>query len=812
MKISLNWLKDYVALPDLTAADWAEKITLHVCEVEGVLETGKVLAAAQVVEVLEIKPHPNAENLSLVLVNNGKAPFQVVCGAKNFAKGDKVAHLPVGTELSNGMKLDLRKIRGIESPGMLAAEDELDLTEDHQGLFILPADAPLGKRLDEVFPDAKDWVFEIDNKAITHRPDLWGHYGFARELAALLDLPLKPFLPQKPPLESLGKQKPALEFDVRAKDWVPRFSALALGTLEVKPSPNWMRHRLQRVGIRPINNLVDVTNYLMLDLGQPMHAFDYAFLKGRKVEIDFAKDGDNFASLYAKDVRLTKQDLAFFIDRQAVSLAGILGGKDSGIQDDSRAIVLEAANWDASLIRRTAARHGLRTDAAQRFEKHLDPHWTELAIAKAYLLLQQTVPKLSVESKLFDVWHKKEPTRQLDYNPGRAGILLYGTTGKLTAKEQKKILLSLGFDVETVKDDLWKVTVPSWRRTRDMFFMQDLVEEVGRMQGYFLIEPKSPTLELEAAALDSNLLGQRKAKAAALHLGYHEVMLNPLSYPELEQLYNFELPAGIEILNPVTKEQTELRQTLLSGILEAAKEQWKEAKTGKFFGFAKTYAPADYLRALKDDKQVFYGDLRLGLARFLGQEPQEEAFFAWKQDLIKISQAIGLVTPVFTKTVPASYQQVFHPEIVFSIEQASSRYGFGGKISPLYNEKIGLKGELFYAEWHLNELFQAKPRLVESKDLGKYPPSFFDLTLTVDKQAYFGVIRAQIIALDLPQLVDVVYVDSYLKEEQKNLTIQAVFRSLEATLSSAELQKLQTKLMEQLEAWGYRICKSNDPT
>ncbi|MBT4090653.1 MAG: phenylalanine--tRNA ligase subunit beta, partial [Deltaproteobacteria bacterium] len=308
MKISLNWIKDFICIEeDLSNQELVEKITLSICEVEGFEETGTHLKETFVSQVLAIEPHPDADKLSLVTINTGKEEKRVVCGASNFKPGDKVPFVGEGAMLPGNFLIKKAKIRGVESDGMLCAEDELGLSEDHDGLLILPEDSNVGDTLATLFPDQVDVVMEIDNKSITHRPDLWGHYGFARELGAVFRVPVDKMDFNPEILEGTGSR--LIEVEVLAGDLVPRFTGISVDNVSISPSPLWMQYRLTRVGLRPINNMVDLTNYVMLEMGQPMHAFDADQIAGKKLTVRPADSGTKLMTLHQKEVTLGENDM-----------------------------------------------------------------------------------------------------------------------------------------------------------------------------------------------------------------------------------------------------------------------------------------------------------------------------------------------------------------------------------------------------------------------------------------------------------------------------------------------------------------------
>jgi phenylalanyl-tRNA synthetase beta chain len=443
MKISLNWIKDFIRIEEkISNQELVEKITLAVCEVEGFEETGTHLKDVFVSQILAIEPHPDADKLSLVTVNTGLKEKRVVCGASNFKLGDKVPFVGEGARLPGDFLIKKAKIRGIESDGMLCAEDELGLSEDHEGLLILPEESEVGNTLASLFPDQVDLVMEIDNKSITHRPDLWGHYGFARELGAVFRVPVDKMDYQPDILKGTGER--LIDVEVLAVDLVPRFTGISVDNVSISPSPLWLQHRLTRVGLRPINNMVDLTNYVMLEMGQPMHAFDADQIAGKKLTVRLADTGTKLMTLYQKEVTLGENDMTICDANGASVVAGVVGGLNTGVIDSTKAVFLEAANWDPTGIRKTSTRIGLRTDACQRFEKALDPEMSALAVQRAVELMKLTNPDLHVAGDLVDIKNQMyDPVRietTIDFICRRLGK-------EIDEKEIRDILALLGFTV-----------------------------------------------------------------------------------------------------------------------------------------------------------------------------------------------------------------------------------------------------------------------------------------------------------------------------------------------------------------------------
>ena len=491
MRISYRWLNRHVDLTDLSAAAVADLLTRHVAEVDGVAPFAPALGQVKVGLVLEREPHPNADRLGLCRVDLGDGePLAIVCGAPNVAAGQKVAVATVGTVLPGDLSIKQARIRGVESNGMICSERELGLGDEHQGIWVLPGDAGLGATVDTLF-GGPDWVIEVDNKAITHRPDLWGHRGIALELAALLGRPLLDLDLSLPPTGA----GPSLPVNV-ATERCRRFYALPIDGVRAERSPEWLRLLLLAAGPRPLDTLVDVSNFVMLDLGQPNHLFDRRRV-AQGITVRQAREGENLTTLDGVDRRLAPADILICSGDAPVALAGIMGGEASKVAADTANLLLEVASFDAATVRRTSARLGLRTDASTRFEKSLDPALPERAAAHLVRLLGAIQPTLRLPAAPTDVGDWRTAPTVVALRPDRVRELL-GVA--LEDDTIAGILGRLRFAVDRGDGRTWQVTVPSDRATKDVSIEEDLVEEVGRFHGYDAV-PETPILAALAPVL-----------------------------------------------------------------------------------------------------------------------------------------------------------------------------------------------------------------------------------------------------------------------------------------------------------------------
>ncbi len=575
MLVSWRWISEYVNTEGVAPADFAERFTMSVAEIEGVQTFGEGLQTVCVADVLEVSPHPAADKLRLARIDVGQQELVVVCGAPNLAVGQRLAFAPPGTTLPSGIEVRLGAIRGVESPGMLCSERDLGLSDDHGGLLVLDGcSSGPGTPLPDAL-ELLDTLFEIDNKSITHRPDLWGHHGIAREIAALLDVPLKPL-----DVHGLAfADKAPVHLRVDSDSGCSRYLCARIDGVQVAPSPINLRLRLRSLGVRPISNVVDATNLAMLETGNPLHAFDARFLRDDTIIVRRASADEVITTLDEQDRPLTVADCVIADANGPVALAGIMGGADSEIRDDTSEVILEAANFDGAQIRLTSTRLGLRTESSARFEKGLDPQTARLGGLRFLKLLAQLCPEARIISQLADIgpFCDTPPAPVIvstlaSYLRSRLGV----SPEELSDQWMDRTLASLGFEVAR-QGDLLSVTVPSFRAGRDVGIAEDLVEELGRIWGYDRVRSMAPNVPARPPVLPPLRPFERGARAS-LSLGARltEVLLYAFDHePTRARLGLAELGQDGEQLprlglrNAISAESTRLRRSLVPNLLAA---------------------------------------------------------------------------------------------------------------------------------------------------------------------------------------------------------------------------------------------------
>ncbi len=562
MLISLNWVHDFVELPaDLDPRALAEKFTVTTAEVEGVehvaCDAGGLVAA----EIQSVEPLPDTNNLFAVKLSDGGRTFDTVTAAQELSPGDRVIFAPPGARLPKIGEVTERKTAGRTSQGMIVDGDALSLATIGQRAVWLPPGTVPGTPIETTIFD--DWIIEIDNKSITHRPDLWGHYGVARELAAIHHVPLQPY--PMTPIEELSRADlPEIPIEIDDATKCPRYTGLRFTGVRPQPAPLWMQVRLAHVGLRPIDVLVDLTNYIMLELGQPMHAFDAENVD--RIEVAVAKPGDKFTTLDGMQRTLPDGALMIQSHRRSVALAGIMGGADTEVTPRTTHLLLESANFEPATIRRCAAALGHRTDASARFEKSLDPANTVRAVQRFVHLARPELPDLKLTSRLSDAFPKPPVPTVVRVDP-RFVSRYVGRD--VPAGEIRRILEPLEFTV-TDRGDHLEVTVPTFRATKDISIEADVVEEVARFIGYDAIEPVLPTVTVRYAAPDP---------MARLERDTLDLLCRGMSYAEIHRKIwfdddwlrrlDFDPGATVRLKNPAAAGSERLRTTLIPGLLAA---------------------------------------------------------------------------------------------------------------------------------------------------------------------------------------------------------------------------------------------------
>lgn len=807
MKVSIDWIKEYTELPDMDPVSLGEKMTLHTCEVEGVQKQGEILDKVFVAEVTGIKPHPNADKLQLVDFNAGaQGSGTVVCGAPNVRIGMKAPYAPIGTTLPIGFTLEPKKIRGVLSEGMLCAEDELGLSEDHEGLMVLGEEAVPGTVLGKYLGRKASIVFEIDNKSITNRPDLWGQYGMARELAAITGNTLKkPFNEEwKKKLSSnFNKEKSPVTITVEPDSCCLGYFGYTVDGITVSESPDWMQQRLLECGMRPINSIVDISNYVMLELGMPNHIFDRRLIEGGTIHVRRTGCEEEFVTLDEMTRKLVPSDTVVADSTKALVIAGIMGGANSGVNSQTDSVFVEVANWKDVEIRKTSTRIGLRTDSSLRYEKSLDSLSLERSALRIMELLLQLNPGAKVVGKLEydgpDLNAVSIPHIQLEHT--RMERLL-GTS--IAADQVRSILTALDFGIEAEQDGCYEISVPSYRATKDIECDADIIEEIGRIYGYDKLKPVPPLWSVEAVSLiPEKQLHRKVLDFMVLNAGAHEIMTYPLSGEAALKKADWpELAEDLILANALSPDRSRMRPSMVPGILEAAALNARNYDRFTLFEYGRVYLAdkKDFSREQNHLVAVFYSKEE---NRFLDALNSAEKLFNY----IGVPAQIKAADPTFDNPCLPRDWSGRHPHEVKDIMIMGKSSGAIVTLHPLLAKNYKIKGNLTlllvnFADIESREL----KKKTSYKALPRYPESVFDFTVLAeaDQEAADVLAAAKTYRSKMLKDMKLVYIFG-MESGQKAVTLRARFMDEEKTLSGEFLEQAQNELILLMKKAGFPL-------
>jgi phenylalanyl-tRNA synthetase beta chain len=814
MKLSLRWLRELVDLSGLGAAEVADTLTFHVAEVEDVVSVGAALDAVKTARVLTAARHPQADRLSVCTVDAGDGVVRtVVCGAPNVAAGQVICHAPVGTTLPNGVTLSRRAIRGVDSDGMICAEDEMGLGKDHDGILVLDPTTPLGRPVSEAL-GLRDEVLEVNNTAITHRPDLWGHVGFARELAAVLNRKLT--LPGRAAAEAAfaAATGPAPAVAIDDPEGCRRYVGLSLTGLSNGPSPQPIKRRLEALGVRSVDLLVDLTQWVMLEQGQPLHAFDARALTGA-VRVRRAGTGERLKTLDGQERALTPEDLVIADARAALAVAGVMGGAESAVRGDTSAVLLEAACFDAVRIRRTSARLGLRTDASTRFEKSLDPEGTWTSALRFVELVLAHVPSARAAGRPADVGRGPVAPREIELPYERVRRRLGVRVGDF---ESRARLLALGFGCTEGRDGLL-VTVPSWR-ARDVTCSEDLVEEVGRTRGYADVPSVAPVLPMHPTRPPpARALERRAAAVLSLELGYAQTTCYSFYGAEAAGRLGLAATKHVMLANPLGAEQDRLELTTLPNLLLAvARNQAQEAR-GRLWESTRLLPPAPIAGRLPAEVPV--------LAAVTwdrdGDDPTGRQFRDALEDLRVLFLRLGVPAPLLTEGAAALAPGLprptwLHPGRAAVVRVAGSEVlAVVGEVAPAIRRAFGLEGRVVHAEISAVALLDAAQAAgPEYAPVNRFPVAPFDVAVIVPRRTPAARVVDAITQAAPGHVRGVRVFDVYegagIPAGQRSLALACDLFDPAGTLSPRTAEDLRRKVRAALDAAGWTVRAGDVPS
>lgn len=810
MRLSLRWLRELVDLSGLSPQEVADAITFHVAEVESVEAVGAALEAVRTARVLTCAPHPGADRLRVTTVDRGDGVVRtVVCGAPNVAAGQVVCHAPVGATLPNGMTLALRPIRGVTSDGMLCAEDEMGLGSSHEGILVLDPATPLGLPVSEVL-GLSDHVLELGNTAITHRPDLWGHVGVARELSAVLGR--KATLPAAPAAEAAleaARGLPAPSVAIEDAAGCRRYVGLALEGLRNGPSPASLRNRLEAAGVRSVDLLVDITQVVMLETGQPLHAFDRAGLEGT-VRARRARPGERLVTLDGVERLLAADDVVIADDRRVLALAGIMGGRDGSVSDSTTQVLLESACFDAGRIRRSSQRLALRTDASARFEKSLDPHGCDAAARRFVELVLQHVPGARLAGALADVFPAPPAPLEVDLAYDRVRRRL-GT--RIADAEVRSRLQALGFGITETRDGV-KARVPSWRATRDIRGPEDLVEEVGRTRGYGDIQPVAPVGAMSPRRMPPSRRAERKAASVlSLELGYAQATCYSFYAREDAERVGLHGVPHLGLRNPLAADQDRLVLSTLPNLLKAAGRNLPREAGGRLWESTRLVAPGAGGAA---PAEVAVLGL-LAFDRDAAADARGLLYLGVLEDLRTLLARFGARRPVVEEGPMALDPRLpapagLHPGRCARLRVGDVVIATVGEVAPAVRRAYGLAGRQVHAEVALAGLvacLDARGGEHEYRPVPRFPVAPFDVAVVVPRRTLAASVL-QVVEQALGEQGQGARVfDAYegegIPEGCRSIAITVDLLDREATLGTAEAEALRKRVLAALERAGWSV-------
>ena len=792
MKIPYSWLKEFIDT-HLSPAQAQEALTMAGVEVSSCRFLGEGLDSVVTARILEMRPHPDADRLSLCKVTDGSTTFGIVCGAINMKAGDAVALAKIGARLPNGIEIKKAKIRGQASEGMLCSEQELKLAEASAGIMILPEDTVPGIPLADAL-GLSDWLLEVE--ITPNRGDCLSVLGVAREIASITGekvvLPDVSFPEEGEPIGNL------VRVDVSDPDLCPRYTARAISGVTIAPSPDWMRRRLALCGIRPINNIVDVTNYLLLEVGQPMHAFDLDRLGGARIDVRAPKEPLTFTTLDGSERKIDPGMLLIRDGEGPVAVAGVMGGANSEVVDGTTRVVFESAHFSPSSIRRTAKRLGLSSESSYRFERGVDPSGTVYAAERAVSLLSRFAP-LSVAKGVIDIGAENVTPRMVPFRPERATRIM----GRVYAPEAcREIFARLGFPVAENGAGTWSVTVPTHRF--DIEREIDLVEEVARLSGYDSIPTTYPESKAPDFSRDDRFVDiQERAFDFLRGRGFSQAVnfsfVGGRKWERLAEFLGFDPADAVRLVNPISDDTTLMRPHLLTGLLSNA---------------------ADNVRRFIDDVRLYEGgkafgksyveghleEARLGVILCGKRLPGDWSGADATADFFDMK---GVVEPLLLHlcaspihVVPTRLRPFFEEGKAADILRDGEVVGWFGAIRKELLEEYALTGPVFYGEIRLAKATAGPPPTGRYAPLPKFPPVFRDVACVFPAGVPVGDVLSMVREVS-PEVEEAGVFDIFTGEKigdgNKSVGIRVKLQSLDRTLTEAEVHSIHSKIVNLLE-------------
>ncbi len=784
MILSMNWISDFVDLSGLDKLDLIAKFSLSTAEVENdIYQKGSDLSGIVVAEIKSVEDHPESKKLHLLKVDIGEGDLvDVVCGAPNVRVGMKTAFAKLGAQIGD-ITIAPRKLAGYTSNGMCCSEKELGLSDENAGIMDITEDVALGTDLKELY-QIDDIIFEVDNKSLTNRPDLWGHYGIAREFAAIAGRELKPL-----PVVDLNAYNNLPKVDLKIEDSLcQRYSCLQFGNISKHVSPMNMRIRLFYCGMRGLNFLADLTNYLMLEMGQPMHAFD-----SRNVEKIRVKRFDKpfkFQTLDGVERDIDEETLMICNDNTPVAIAGIMGGLDSEIVESTSTLTLESATFDATSIRKSTVRLAHRTDASMRYEKCLDPEMTTVAIARFVKLLTEIDPGATVVSSLTDEYPFHYDTVNLSFE--KAFVDKY-TGINIDNATIEKTLKALGFGVDAA-GDTFSVTVPSWRATKDVTMKADIIEEITRIYGYDNFDINTAAVPLYPVRAAQEKSDEDRIKDILVkRYSMHELHSYVWAYYDEYKALGLVVEDNINLVSSVNPNIKTIRKSIVPTQLCQVKYNTAYAPDFKVFEIGRV------VEGLKEDG-LCNERKKLCITIYSKTRDMETIYFELRDILAVVADDLKHEGLTFkTKEATHSYQ---HPKNLNAIICGGKQLGEIGIVNPVVSKKIDKKANIVYAEMDVTDFADIKNKSIAYQEASRFPEIEIDLSFVSE---IYQPIADAIANANCALIKNVKVVGTYIDDAGKSITLRITFSHPERTLTKEEVLQVVNGIVDELEVKNIKL-------
>ena len=785
MFVSINWIKEYVDLTGFDIKELINKFTLATAEVEEIYEKGKDIEHVIVGKIISVENHPDSKKLHLLKVDGGDRVYNIVCGAPNVRENLKVA-LAAAPAKVPGAEINTAVVGGYESEGMCCSAKELGLSDDHSGIMELPEDAPVGKDIKELYP-IEDIIFEVDNKSLTNRPDLWGHYGIAREFAALTGRELKPLA-----LDDLAYDGDyEVPVTIEREDLVYRYEALKMDGITENVSPVDMQIRLYYCGMRSINLLADVTNYIMLEIGQPTHAFNANMIES--IKVGTPAENIKFTTLDSVEREIDTNTLMIYNNDTPVAIAGIMGGLDSEIVEDTGSVVLESACFDGISVRKSSSRLGHRTDSSARYEKMLDPELCAQAAGRFAYLVKSIDKGAKVASKINDKYVKKYPQITLSFD--KKYVDRY-TGIEISDERIIHTLTSLGFGVD-YNGGVFTVSVPSWRATKDVTIKADIIEEITRIYGYdnfnitTTMMPLKP-VETDYAKAEDEEIKDFLVKRFSMHEVNSYIWCDGRKYKKL----GIDVEDNVTVLNIENSENGVLRNSMLPTLLVTANENKDYSDNYSVFEIGRVVEGVRDNGTANERKH-------LGVVLYDKSGNEKELYFKALEIINTLVKEIKQTKAVYEKISPAHNWQ--HPKNTASISAGGVTFGTLCTLHPSNKYKFDKTAAVVCFEFDMDLFNSVKANAIQFVEKSDMQSIYYDLSLVIPDNTRFSELEKCWLSENFSELESYKVIDMFERLGIRSITVRFNFVDMERTLEMDEVQKMIDKILDNLSSIGVVI-------